>query len=66
MAIYQSSFSACRAYLSLNFVVGGSYGLCTNVAPNEQTNEAYRFLSNLMDFLGGWNSCAGRAAKPPG
>eukprot|EP00983_Pelagomonas_calceolata_P010229 332887-Pelagomonas_calceolata.AAC.5 len=28
-----SSFSACRTSLSLNFVVGWSYGLCTNVAP---------------------------------
>eukprot|EP00983_Pelagomonas_calceolata_P133377 1161960-Pelagomonas_calceolata.AAC.1 len=28
-----SSFSACRSSLRLNFVVGRSYGLCTNVAP---------------------------------
>eukprot|EP00983_Pelagomonas_calceolata_P108177 1159428-Pelagomonas_calceolata.AAC.1 len=28
-----SSFPVCRASLSLNFVVGWSHGLCTNVAP---------------------------------
>eukprot|EP00983_Pelagomonas_calceolata_P033811 1059275-Pelagomonas_calceolata.AAC.1 len=29
----QLQFFACRAFLSLNFVVGRSTGLCTNVAP---------------------------------